>query len=171
MKGSTKITTIFDRILDGAAVLAAAMVMFIMLSMAAEVVMRYFLHSPLMWVVEVSETLLLFVAFLGAAWLLRGEGHIRVDLVVNILRPKTRALLDVLTSIIGALCCAIVVWYGLVATWNCFVRSAFEPTSLEIPSAYVLLIIPVGALLLLIQCLRRSYGYLRRLRASSEDKG
>src|SRR3989304_924795 len=112
MKGSTKITTIFDRILDGAAVLAAAMVMFVMLSMAAEVVMRYFLHSPLIWVVEVSETLLLFIAFLGAPWLLRGEGHIRVDLVVNILRPKTRAMLDILTSIIGTLCCAVVVWYG-----------------------------------------------------------
>jgi TRAP-type C4-dicarboxylate transport system permease small subunit len=138
--------------------------------MVAEVVMRYYFYSPLIWVVEVSETILLFVAFLGAAWLLRGEGHVRVDLVLNFLHPKTRTMLDGFTSIVGALCCAVVVWYGVTVTWDCFVKGSFEPTSLEIPSAYVLLIIPVGAFLLFIQCLRRSYGYFKRLRASSGDK-
>lgn len=170
MKRSSKITAMFDQILDGAAILAASMLMFVMLSMVAEVIMRYYFHSPLIWVVEVSETILLFTAFLGAAWLLRGEGHVRVDLALNFLPPKTRTILDVFTSIVAAFCCAVVVWYGVTATWDSFVRGSFEPTSLEIPSAYILFIIPVGALLLFIQCLRRSYGYLKRLGAPSEDK-
>lgn len=170
MKRSPKIIVIFDRILDGAAVLAGSMLMFAMLSMVAEVIMRYYFHSPLVWVVEVSESILLFVAFLGAAWLLRGEGHVRVDLVLNFLPPKTRTMLDIFTSILAAFCCAVVVWYGVATTWDSFQRGAFNPTVLEIPSACVLFIIPVGAFLLLIQCLRWSYGSLKRLKALSEDK-
>ena len=167
MKLVTKVTAIFERTIELAAALAGALLVFVLLSESAEVVMRYFLRNPLIWVVEVSETILLFVAFLGAAWLLKSEGHVRMDLLLNRLNPRPRSILNIITSIIGAFCCGVLVWYGSLSTWDNFVRGAFEPTVLEIPSAYVLVIIPIGSFLFFIQCLRRGYGYFKSWRESS----
>ncbi len=167
MKLLIKAGAIFDRTLDLAAVLAAALIVFIMLAESAEVVMRYFFRRPFIWVVEISETILLFAAFLGAAWLLRSEGHIKMDLVLNRFSAGPRAIFHAINSLIGAFCCGVLVWYGALMSWSNFVRGAFEPTVLEIPSAYVLVIIPIGAFLFFIQCLRRGYGYLKEWRTSS----
>lgn len=165
MKLLTKGATVFDRILDFSAVLGAILIGFLLLSTVFEVIMRYFFSSPLIWSLEISEILLLYTVFLGVAWLERSNRHIRVDIVPARLSPRPKAVLNILSSVIGAFCCAIIAWYSAQATWEAFVTGAFNPTVMEIPTALILVIIPVSSFLFFIQCLRNGYGHLKGWRA------
>ena len=48
-----------------------------------EVLMRYFLERPTFWAVDLSEYAMLWAAFLAAPWVLRCEGHVRVEVFVE----------------------------------------------------------------------------------------
>lgn len=168
MKLWTKANAILDRTLGFFAFLAGTVLIFMMLSVSADVFMRYFLNQPIFWVVEVNEYALLYTTFLGAAWVLAKEGHVKVELVVDHLRPKPQAMVGAVTSVLGAVACGVLVWFSAEATWNHYVGGVWDPGSLlEVSTAYVMVIIPVGSILLFAQFLRRTSRYLKKLRMSS----
>ncbi len=164
MKRQGKIITIFDQALNLLALLAVVLIIFIMLAVGTDVVMRYFFGKPMIWVGEISEYSLLFITFLGAAWLLKKEGHIKMDLVLNRLGPRAQATLNLITSIISAIVCLIIVFYSARATLEAFQTGYFLAAALDVPMGPLLLIIPIGTFLLFIQFLRRGYGYLQSSR-------
>lgn len=166
MKIVGRVTTIFDRSLNLMAIFAGVLLIFLMLIISYDIVIRYLAH-PTGWAVEISEYVLLWITFLGAAWLLRSEGHVRMDLLLNRLNPRTQALLNVITSIIGATICLIIAWYSVEATWENFRVGYQFAGQLNVPKFTVLLIIPIGSFLLFIQFLRRTNGYLASWRVSS----
>ena len=79
MKILAKVGTIFDRTIGYLAFVAAIIIILTMLAVSAQIVMRYFLNRPMIWVMEITEISLLFITFLGTAWLLRREGHVKID--------------------------------------------------------------------------------------------
>ncbi len=160
MKPATKAGIIFDRAIKSLTWLACVLLTFAILAVSIDVVLRYFFNRPTIWVLEICEYILLYVVFLGAAWVLKEEGHVRVGLVVDRLSPKTQALINMITSIVGALVCLTLTWYGVQVTWNHFVRGVPSIEMLHLPQFLVLMIIPIGSFLLFVQFLRRSYGYL-----------
>jgi len=166
MKLVKKFAAIFDRTNDSLMFLAVLVLVFIMLSVTAEVVMRYFLGRPLIWVVDFSEYGLVWITFLGTAWVLRRDGHIRMDLIISQLKPRTQLLLNIVTSVVGAGICLALSWYSAEVTWDHFVRGVSPLMMVDIPKAPVMAIIPIGSILLFIQFLRRSYSYLEGWRAS-----
>lgn len=166
MKLLTKASTFFDSIMGLLAFLAAVLLVFTMLSVSYDVVMRYFLNRPTLWVQEIAEYSLLYITFLGVAWLLKKEGHVKMDLVISRLNPETQALLNVITSVICAVICALLVWYGVQVTWDSFQVGYRSGTELDIFRWPMDAIIPVGSFLLFIQFLRRTFRYLGSWRAS-----
>ena len=126
--------------------------------------MRYFLKMPQVWVVEITEYTLLVITFLGTAWVLKREGHVKVDLVLNRLKPRAQAFINIITSVVSALVLLVVAWYGLRISWDYFQKGIFELSMLDIPKAPIMVVIPIGSILLLIQFLRRAYGYWESLK-------
>ena len=155
-----KIGRILDRIMEIFAFLAGLILAFILLSVCLEVFMRYFLNRPLQWVVELTEYALLYITFLGAAWLLKRGGHINVDIFLSLLSSRTRAGLKIFSSLIGIIVSFCLVWYGFAVSWEHFQDGIYNITLLEFPKAPLLAIIPIGSLLLLAQFIRRAYGSL-----------
>ncbi|MDP6179526.1 MAG: TRAP transporter small permease, partial [Desulfatiglandales bacterium] len=96
-----KIGSILDKIIKFFSFLAGVILAFILLSVCLEVLMRYFLNRPLQWVVELTEYALLFITFLGTAWLLKREGHIKVDVFLTLFSPKAQAGLKIFSYLIG----------------------------------------------------------------------
>jgi TRAP-type C4-dicarboxylate transport system permease small subunit len=161
MKYLRKLSAIFDCIVNIAALLAAAVLVFIVLSVCLGVVMRYFLGQALIWVPEVNMYTLVPVTFLSATWLLKGEGHVKMDIVVDCFNPRNQTIIDVATSIICAIMFLVITWYGALTTWDHFLRGVYDYGSvLRIPRAYVLFFVLVSSFLLFIQFLRRALGYL-----------
>ena len=167
MKILRKLASIIDNTNYLLAALAGLLLVFLMLMVAYEVVIRYFLGLSLIWTVEITGYCLLYVTFLAAAWLLGKEGHVTMDLVLNRLNPRTQALLNTITSVIGAIICLIIVWFGVKVTWDNYQLGYVATSELRPPLFLIILIIPIGSFLLSIQFLRRAYGYLVSWRASS----
>ncbi|MFC2046693.1 TRAP transporter small permease subunit [Chloroflexota bacterium] len=155
----SKYTDIYDRISGSLSVLAAIFIVIAMLIVSLDVVMRYFLNRPQLWVAESTEYILVWFTFLAAAWILKKERHVKVEIVANRLNPRAKALLGIIVSIIGALICLLVVIYGTQVVWDSFQRHVRMETTLGLPKAPLVIVIPIGSSLLFIQFLRRSYGY------------
>ena len=170
MKPLTKASAIFDRGIIVLAVIAVLLLAFIMLSVSAEVVTRYFVGRQMLWVIEVTEYCLVWIAFLGAACVLKREAHVVMDIVLIRLEPRTQALVNAITSIIGVVICLVVTWYGVEVTLDFYRRGHFLPSVLEPPSFVLYAIIPVGSLLLAIQFVRRTYGYIQGWRVVPDKK-
>ena len=164
-----KITTIFNAALKAGASVAGFLLIFMMLSICVELVCRR-IGRPLVWVMEVTEYSLLYITFLGAAWVLEREGHVKMDIIVNALKSQTQALLGVITSITGSAMSLYLVVYGTKVTWDYFSRNVIECTPLLMPTFIILLIIPLGSILLFIQFLRRAYEYLLHWKSLSGEK-
>jgi len=110
----------FDWVVDSMAFVAGVLLTSTVLIEFLEIFMRHFIRKPQVWTVDVTEYILFLVAFLGAPWLLKKGGHVGVDLVVERLSRKTNILLGMLSSAIGIFVSAVVSWFGLVETWNCY---------------------------------------------------
>ncbi|MFC2013766.1 TRAP transporter small permease [Chloroflexota bacterium] len=166
MKLLTKATAIFDRTISLIANFAAVILAFMTLIICYEIFMRYFLNSPTDWALEISGYCLVAITFLSTAWLLKREQHVKMDIMLNRLNPGDQSLMNTITSLLGTIVCLTVTWYGAKVTWEHFQSGQFFATMLEIPKWPLLLIITLGSLLLFIQFLRRTYGYLRSWRMS-----
>lgn len=160
MKLSGKITGIFDRTVDVFSIMGGVLLVAIMLAVSVKIIFRYFLHEALVGVDEIAEISMLYLTFLGAAWLLRRGGHITIDLLFARLKPKTQARLNIITSVFGLFISLILVWYGTTATVSFWQRGILTPTILEVPRALIIGIIPAGSLLLALQFLRRAWANL-----------
>ena len=151
-----RLLDIFDRVINVMTFLAGLTLVFIMFSVCLEVILRYFLNRPQVWVTEVTECLLLYVTFLGSAWLLREEGHVQVDIVLNRLKPASAAFLGIISSLIGLFVSIVLAIYGFDVTWDYYRRGIYTPSAMEIPVSAILVIIPIGSLLLFVQFTRRT---------------
>ena len=166
MKLLTKGSAVFDYILGSLTYLAAAILTFIMLSICWDVLARAIAGKPLKWALEFSEYSLLYITFLATAWVLKNERHVIIDIGLNQLSPRTRALFNVATSIVGAIICLFLTWYGWDVSWEHLQEGFYQPTVVQPPDFPIFVIIPIGAFLLVIQFLRRAYKYLGDWRAS-----
>ncbi len=161
MKLVNKSRSAFDGAMALLAVFAGILIIFMMLAVDSEIAMRYFWGRPIAWVTEITEYCLLFITFLSAAWLLKRDRHVRMDLVLNKLEPNVRAISNIITSILGALVCLVLTWFGTWVAIESFQLGYAMPSELETPEFIILSIIPIGTSLLFIQFLRISYGLFR----------
>jgi C4-dicarboxylate transporter DctQ subunit len=161
-----KFWTIFDRFNTILAGISGFIVIFIMLVVSADVSLRYFFNDPIIWAPEITEVLLLYLAFLGAAWLLKEDGHVRVDIVLVRVSRRVRASLYLISGIVGVIVCAILVWQGILISIQYTVEHLSDPTILQLPKGPLLTIIPIGSFLLFIQFLRTTFKYWREWRTT-----
>ena len=165
-----KARTVFDHIIDSLASVSGVIVLGIMFIMTYEVIMRYFFRKAPTWAIEVTEYGLFLLAFLGAAWLLKLGRHIRVDVVVNQLGAKAQTLFSIVTSIVGAIICLVITWFGIDATLDYLHRSVMMERVLVFPKYTLLLFIPLGCFMLAIQFLRQVYGHVKSWRAIAREE-
>jgi TRAP-type C4-dicarboxylate transport system permease small subunit len=138
-------------------VLAGVLVLAVMLLTSVKVVFRYVLRQGLIGVDQISGLLLLYIAFLGAAWVLRRDGHVAIDLLVGRLAPRARRRLDAVTSLVGAGICLVLAWYGTVEVVDSWRRGILIPAEIEIPRVVNLVVIPLGSLVLGLEFVRRAF--------------
>lgn len=169
MQRLKQVSATFDKIIYLFACLSICLLIFAWLSVCSEIVFRYFLNHPLVWVVEISEYVLLYITFLGGAWLLRNEGHVSIDFLATFLSPKNQALLSFITSLLGAISCLALFWYAGQSTWDHFSRNAYDLKYLKVPFVVILAPIPIGSFMLSIQFMKRAKGYLEKWRTARNE--
>ncbi len=162
------IAALYDRLIAALALAAAVILGCMSLWITYEVAMRYFFRAPTIWAVDLSEYALLWAVFLTAPWVLRQEEHIRMDIVVDRLRPRPRRWLGILTSLVGAAVCAVMTWQGAIAEWDVYVRNVDFAREWVVQQYVVYVVVPIGFALLTIEFLRRA-GRIRLRREAQAD--
>jgi len=151
------VNALIDGLITACGVLAAVIVAALAGCVALEVVMRYFFGAPTRWVIEFSEYALLWLAFLAGAWILRAEGHVRVEMLTEALSPAWRRRLHVVTSWLGAAACAVFCWASTAYVLR--IRESGEMLFKSVPLEKwtVMAVMPPGLALLAIEFLRRAF--------------
>lgn len=160
---------VFDHILSIGAVSAGALLVFIMLAISLDVILRYSINQPLEWAVEISQYTLVVMTFLGAAWVLKRNKHVVMDQLIMRLSPKAQAALNAFTSILSAMACCVVVWYGTKVALEQFKTGDSYYSTLEAPKWPITAIVAAGFLLLFFQFLRMTREFLAQLKSSPEQ--
>jgi len=152
---------LFDICLAIVNVLMSLLIVIIIL----DVIMTYFFNAPLKWALEVSEYALAFITFLGAGWLMREEGHLRFEMVIEKLPQKVRSLFEIFGSLVCLLVSLVIVWSGIEVVMSLYEKGALFESVLQWPRWPLIASIPVGFALLAIQLLRRSIQHIKNFKA------
>lgn len=151
----------FDRVVDLGAVLASVILVVMMLATVVKVAMRYLFNHGILGIDQISGTMMLYITFLGAAWVLRREGHVTVDIVLTLLPERVQRGVQVVGSLVAAAACLTVAWFATGTVLLSIQRGILVAAEIEIPRAFNLMVIPLGAFLLGIEFLRRAMRFHR----------
>ena len=147
----------FDFIIESLAYIAGIIILAVTFSVSWTAVVRYLGFRPPLWTFQFTEYALLWFTFLGAAWLLREGGHIRIDTIVSRLPTKTQRHVGIINDILGFIVSVIIFWFGTLHTIDLFQRGIMEVKGATVPKSPIFLIIPLGGLTLAIQFARQFF--------------
>lgn len=139
----------FDRLIDALALLAALLLCALVVLILVDVAARYLRWFSLAWGLEASEYALYAITFLGAPWVLREQGHIAIELVVERLSPGARRIARRMADLLGALVCALLFYFACRVLWRSWESGAMVHKSFVFPEWLVYAGMPPIFLLLL----------------------
>ncbi|WP_221563141.1 TRAP transporter small permease [Alkalihalobacillus sp. TS-13] len=158
-----KLSRFFNVLLDLMASIGKSILVIIGLLIIIDVLTSNLLNRSIPWVLEVTEYLLVFLTFLGAAWLLREGGHIHFDLVLNHVPDRLKNLFGLISSLIGFGISLVITVFGFLATLEMYVKGVHTDAILQIPRYLLIVIIPIGFMLLSVQFLRNLMTFLPKI--------
>ena len=149
----------FDWILNAMAVVTGVILLFMMLLVCYDVIMRYLFRNPTGWAMEVCEYLLVYITFLGSPWLLLEKGHVNVDILFFFL-PNLRNKVSLVTTLIVAGATFVLFIFCTIATWDYFQRGILEIKMLTIPKWTVFWVIPFGTFFICLEAVRQFFSFV-----------
>lgn len=119
------------------------------------IVLRTWFSSGLFGIFEAIEYGLVAATFLAAPWVLAHNGHVTVDIGLMALSERQRRWIGRLTSLLGAVLCAVFLYYSLTATLMSAARGSTIRTTFIVQEWWVLSVMPVSMALMTVEFLRR----------------
>ena len=113
------------------------------------IVMRYLVHEPLPWLIEVQLAGMVWVAFLGSSVAFRYGAHVAIEIVVDLLPRKLQVVAEVVIAVIVYALLAFLAYSSILFLEN-FVKSGRSTPILEVPFYVVYGIAPIACLLMAI---------------------
>ncbi len=121
------------------------------------VIMRYIFRKPIHWTTEITSLTLVFITFLGAAYMVKEKKHIKFTLIYERLHGNGRRVVDILNSLAGIVFSIVLAWEAWKATKIAIMTNMRTPSLLATPYYIPYLVITVGALLIALEFLVRIY--------------
>ena len=125
-----------------------------------QVVLRFLGRTGIDGLEEVPRYLFVWLVMIGAASAMQRGQHTLLDYFVNLLAPRGRALVLVLTNAVGIALFLYLIKLSLVLVPNAQLQSS---PGLGLALGYVYAAIPVGAALIVLPMLRTVFVALRSL--------
>lgn len=105
-----------ERLSEAITLVTGATVLVTTLLITFDVLMRYFLNQPQLFVDELTSFFLVGIIFVGTGPTFYRGGHIRVDLVTNCLGPKNQRRLRIITLAVGLVLLGIIIRETFIST-------------------------------------------------------
>ena len=135
----------------GSVVMYLALVMMALLLFAS--LTRYVFNVPFVWIIEMAQFLMAAYYILGGGYSMQLDAHVRMDVLYERWRPRTRAYMDSITAFFLVFYLAVMVYGGWSSSayslkYNQTNYSAWAP-----PMAPIKIIMTVGIALMLLQAI------------------
>lgn len=116
-----------------------------------ELILRGIFNHPTTWAHETSMMVFGTLSILGGAYALRHRAHVNMDLFYGRLSPRGKAILDAATFPLFLAFCGVLLWKGGEFAWRSIKLWEISITYWHPIIWPVKCMIPVGALLILLQ--------------------
>lgn len=134
--------------------IAALLIPYIMITISADVVGRYFLDAPVGWAIEFAEYALMAIPFLSMAWLVQQNSHVQIDLLLNALNTRWRSRMNAATNFAAAVTCGISAYYATLATISHYQRGVATIGIYPVEKYLLIAVVAFGLTLAFIEFLR-----------------
>ena len=150
----------------------ALLVFYVMLvaTMFIEVLRREVLSYSSIWGEEIVRYSFIYLAWIGCAAAVRERGHIRIDVIMQYVGPRAKALLYIFGDIVMMIVAVVAVIYSL-ETVHVAWKFGSVTDGLRISRVWFLMAVPIGfalVVLRLIQSMIRDVADLRAGRPAFE---
>lgn len=135
----------------------------LVITMAIEVLRREVFAYSSIWGEEIVRYSFIYLAWIGAAAAAKERAHIRIDVLMHYLGPRTKALLYIFGDLV-MFAVAIIALYWSLETVHVSAKFGSVTDGLRISKVWFLLAVPVGFALMiwrLIQSFMRDFKALR----------
>jgi TRAP-type mannitol/chloroaromatic compound transport system permease small subunit len=144
-----------DRINEKTGKAVSYLILFMVGVILYEIFVRYLFNSPTIWVHETSQMIYGAYVILLGGYVLQREGHVNVDILYHRFKPRTRAVINLFTWLLFFYFCGMLFLKGGEMAWDSFKVLETEPTVFGPPVYPIKMMIPLGALLILLQGLAK----------------
>jgi C4-dicarboxylate transporter DctQ subunit len=159
----------FDKYLDIAekvfAFFAGLLLLFVAFSTCTAIALRFMKIAVPLWSVQFNEYSLLWITFLGGAWLLRRGRHVSLDIVTRRVKPRALNILNIMLGFMGLGVCGLLTWITAAVAWDNFQRNVIDVRAVDVPKYTILSIVFAGFLLLFLEFFNDVYRNIRQLKA------
>jgi TRAP-type mannitol/chloroaromatic compound transport system permease small subunit len=103
-----------DKLSGWLALIGVPLSLILAIVVVCDVIMRYLFNSPTFWAYDISWMLYSANFLLGFAYVLRERAHIRVDVILDLFKPRVKAGIEaffILTTLL--VFCAAMVGFGI----------------------------------------------------------
>ncbi len=116
-----------------------------------EIGARYLFNAPTVWAHGTTQRIFAAYYFICGAYISLHQSHINMDIIYNRFSLRKRAILDIIGFLFFFAFCGTLLWYGTIYAWSSLMRLEPCNTPFRAPLYPVKLMIPLGALLILLQ--------------------
>ena len=145
----------------GSVVMYLALVMMALLLFGS--LTRYVFNVPFVWIIEMAQFMMAAYYILGGGYSMQLDAHVRMDVLYERWRPRTRAFVDSITAFFLVFYLSIMLYGGFSSStyslkYNQTNYSAWAP-----PMAPIKIIMTVGIALMLLQVIANFFRDVAKL--------
>ncbi len=132
------------------------------------VILRYCFNSPLSFAVELSRYCFSAIVYLGSIFVMREDGHIGLDIIVDMFPEKLRIIIKKAMRIVVLCYLAVFCWNAtrmVLGNW------ANHSSTMQIPMSIVYIPMVIGSIGMFIEELLLLLGYDNEPKQSAEEMG
>ncbi|UQZ89308.1 TRAP transporter small permease [Deltaproteobacteria bacterium Smac51] len=137
-----KFVRIYDEV--EAKVLVASLV-FTVLIIFLQIVMRSIFNSSLSWSEELARYIFIWQIWLGMSIGVRDNKHIKVEILFQYVHGRGEKIIKIVATILAIFMCGFLVWYGAKMTNNAMTRNSLS-AAMRFPLWIVYLSLPFSSL-------------------------
>ncbi|MFN3938068.1 MAG: TRAP transporter small permease [Gemmobacter sp.] len=145
-------------IVTAMAVVAAAVLVWLMVAIVVSVLMRNLAMQPWAWLFTSTEYGVLYMTMLGAPWLVRKKGHVHIELLTAALPDTARQVLSRAVALGCVLICGYLGWKGYQLVQTNIARMDFDVRAYFFPRWLLTIAFPVSFGLMALEFLRFAFG-------------
>lgn len=133
-----------------------------------QVVSRYLFGYSIAFTEEIATILFILSVYMGAVGATRRKQHLKIELVINMLKPKTKLIVSILANIVFMVANGFII-YGLIGVTLNLKKYGMTTAITQIPKWTVYAVIPIVFVVITIRLIEECVHSYREIKELNEN--